>query len=451
MTADLSPGAAAPAQPASLDASTRWRILIYLGALVFLANPGAPYHGLIDLPVSFFLKNKLHLKAHDVATFKLMTGLPLYFAFLFGFARDNWNPFDRRDRGFFMLFGAVTAAIYVGFALSPLSYFSLLVGVTLLTCTYLFVSSALNGLVSTIGQQHVMSGQASSVLNVVGSVAGFTAVLAGGYLSDLMERQTAERAARMLFLTGAAIMALVAAYGAWRPRVVFDNVRAESGPKAHPLADLKRLARHWPIYPALMIWFLWNFAPGGATPLQYYLQNTLHAHDSQWGQWNVLFTAFFIPTFMLYGLLCRRFPLRTLLWWSTVVAVPQFVPLLFVPSVNAALVAAAAMGLMGGLASAAYIDLLIRSCPRGLQGTTLMMSIALYWIVSRFGDLLGTYLYERFGGFKVCVAAITIVYALILPTLLLIPKHLTATADGEVPEGGFHADEEEPLPATVPA
>jgi multiple sugar transport system permease protein len=39
-----------------------------------------------------------------------------------------------------------------------------------------------------------------------------------------------------------------------------------------------------------------------------------------------------------------------------------------------------------------------------------------------------------------CVVAITIVYALILPVLLLVPKRLIETSDGEVPEGGFAAD-----------
>ncbi len=33
--------------------------------------------------------------------------------------------------------------------------------------------------------------------------------------------------------------------------------------------------------------------------------------------------------------------------------------------------------------------------------------------------------------------AITAVYALILPTLLLVPKRLIATPDGVAPEGGF--------------
>ena len=63
-----------------------------------------------------------------------------------------------------------------------------------------------------------------------------------------------------------------------------------------------------------------------------------------------------------------------------------------------------------------------------------MMSVGLYWIASRFGDVLGTNLYDYYGGFAACVVAITVVYALILPTLLLVPKRLIASADGQTPE-----------------
>ena len=94
------------------------------------------------------------------------------------------------------------------------------------------------------------------------------------------------------------------------------------------------------------------------------------------------------------------------------------------------------MGLMGGIATAAFWDLIIRSCPPGLQGTMVMMSTGLNAVVSRFGDLLGTTLYDYYGGFAACVIAITIVYALILPALSLIPKRLIVTADGQVPAPG---------------
>jgi len=419
-----------------LSQSTRRTIFLYLGLLIVLLAFGGPSGGLIDIPISFLLKNRLHLEAHDVAHFRLITAIPLYLSFVFGFIRDVWNPFDMRDRGFMLLFGAISALLYVIFAFTPMTYSMLIVAVVLLTASFLFVASAQNGLTTTIGQQHAMTGQISAVWNVFLSVPTVGALLMGGVLSGMLEAESPDRAIRILFLVGAAIMAAIAFYALWKPRDVFDNVGVEDSTDGHPLKDMKRLLGHWPIYPALLIWLLWNFAPGSTTPLQYHLQNALHATDAQWGQWNAIFAASFIPTYILYGLLCRRFPLKTLLLWGTVAAVPQMVPLLFIHSVTGALIAAVPIGLMGGVATGAYLDLIMRSCPRGLQGSMLMMCGSLYFAVTRFGDVLGTNLYDHYGGFTVCVVAITIVYAMILPALLLVPTSMTARADGHTPEAG---------------
>ena len=418
--------------PANLPYSVRVRIFLYLGLLIVLLAFGAPGSGLIDIPITFLLKNKLHLKAHELADFRLVAAIPLYLSFVFGFIRDSWNPFGMRDRGFMLLFGTVTAGLYVFFAFTPLTYSTFLAAVVILTASFLFVASAQNGLTSTLGQQHVMSGQISAIWNIFASIPTVAALLVGGSLSNILEEKNADQAVRILFLIGAAIMAAIAVYAFWKPRSVFYNVRYKHANAGHPLDDIRRMARHQPIYPALLIWLLWNFAPGSATPLQYYLQNTLGADDAHWGQWNAIFAVSFIPTFMLFGLLCQKLPLRTLLLWGTVIAVPQMVPLLFIHSIGGALIAAVPIGLMGGVATAAYLDLIIRSCPPGLQGTMLMMAAGLNVIVARFGDVLGTNLYDYYGGFAVCVIAITVVYALILPALLLVPKGLIATADGQM-------------------
>jgi hypothetical protein len=48
------------AAPSVLPAGVRTRILIYLGVLLVLLGFGSPGGGLIGLPISFLLKNKLH-------------------------------------------------------------------------------------------------------------------------------------------------------------------------------------------------------------------------------------------------------------------------------------------------------------------------------------------------------------------------------------------------------
>jgi Na+/melibiose symporter-like transporter len=344
------------------------------------------------------------------------------------------------DRGFILLFGSASAVLYAVFAIAPVSYLWLLVAMVLLTSSFLFVSSAQNALASIVGQQHAISGQVSTVWNIAASVPTVAALLIGGVISDALHTRNADEAARALFLFGAAIMTCVAIYAVWKPKGVFDNPSAQRADAPQRLRDLKRLARHSPIYPALIIWLIWNFAPGSATPLQYYLQDTLQAKDSHWGEWNAIFAASFIPTFMVFGLLCQRFPLRSLLWWGTVIAIPQLVPLLFIGSVTGALFAAVPIGLMGGIATAAYLDLIIRSAPSGLQGTMMMLSGSVSYVSARLGDVLGTHLYDHYGGFTACVIAITVAYALILPILLLVPQHLIATADAKDAAAGSNSD-----------
>src|SRR5208283_4716476 len=156
--------------PTDLPLSARWRIFAYLAFLIMILGLGDPNEGLLNLPVSFLLKNKLQLQAHEMANFRLVSALPLYFAAVFGFIRDSWHPFGMRDRGFMILFSLIGCVLDLIFAFTPVSTFSLLAAILTLTTAFLFVSSAQNGLSSTIGQQHVMSGRVSAVWSIFGMV-----------------------------------------------------------------------------------------------------------------------------------------------------------------------------------------------------------------------------------------------------------------------------------------
>ena len=162
-------------------------------------------------------------------------------------------------------------------------------------------------------------------------------------------------------------------------------------------------------------------------------QRAGHASDAVYGYYSAIYLASFIPVFFLYGYLCKKVSLKKLLWWGTVITVPQMIPLALVHSANLALLMAVPIGLMGGVASAAYYDLAMRSCPPGLQGTLMMMVDAVFQLAYRGGDLLGSWIYgsSPANGFLYCVLVTAAVYTLILPVILLVPKELIATADGE--------------------
>jgi hypothetical protein len=414
-----------------LPVAERLRLLGYVGLLLLLINLAAPSGGLIGFPVLFFLKNRLHLSAVAFAQFNLWLGVPLYLSFLFGFLRDRWSPFQAGDRGHLIVFGAACAALYVLLAFVTPTYGILLGGLLAVTATSLIAGSAATGMFTAMGQEHLMTGQASTMANVATMAPTLIGTLLGGYLSQALEGVQADSAARALFLTGAGLMAATALFGGFGPRRAFTRYAPAEPPSL--IADVGRLLRHKPVYPVFFILLFWNFAPALGTVMQYHLANSLHATDSQVGVFYTIYWASNIPTVLLYGYLCQRAPLSRLLFWGTIVAIPQMLPLLWVHTPTEALIAAVPVGLVGGFAYAAYVDLAIRSSPRGLQATMMMLVVTTtFFVAGRFGDLWGTVLYEHAGGFATAVLATTLIYALILPVLLFAPKRLTALADGEV-------------------
>ncbi|MHA6896857.1 MFS transporter [Ralstonia pseudosolanacearum] len=401
--------------------------LLYFGWLTLFIYLATPAGYLLDIQTSYLLKNQLHATATQISIFRLVTGIPVYIAFAFGLARDHWNPLGLRDRGFFLMFAPTTAAALIWMAFSGFSYLGLLVGMLLAMLSSRFVAAAYQGLIALVGQEKLMSGRLSALWNVVSAVPVVAGAFASGYISDHLAPQGA-------FFLVAAFTVLIALLGLWKPISVFGQLYDKPQARgADFIGNVRRLVKHRAMYPAVLICFLWNFAPGSATPLQFYLTNALHASDSVYSYYNGIFAAAFIPTFLLYGWLCKKVSLDRLLWWGTLVAVPQMIPLAFIHSANLALVLAAPIGLMGGVATAAYFDLAMRSCPPGLQGTLMMLVDGVLALSARAGDLLGSWIYNSSPthGFTYCVIATTVVYALILLLIPLTPKTLIATRDGE--------------------
>jgi hypothetical protein len=62
---------------AGLSGRRRVQAFAFGGLLLVLMNFSGPDAGMIDLPVTFFLKNRMHLQANELAVFKLWIGIPL--------------------------------------------------------------------------------------------------------------------------------------------------------------------------------------------------------------------------------------------------------------------------------------------------------------------------------------------------------------------------------------
>jgi len=403
------------------------KIFAYFAPLTLLVYLVMPHGYLLDFATSYMLKDQLHASATQVSLFRLLTAIPVYLSVVFGLTRDLWNPLGLRDRGYFLIFAPITAVVFVWLAYAQLTYTSLFVGMFLVMFFWRFVSAGQWALLALVGQEKLMSGRLSALWNIMSSVPYILGALASGWIAEhLPPRQT--------FMLMVALSLLMFLFAFWKPKAVFAHAYDVPQAKGSDLlGDIKRLLRHRAVYPAVLIMFMFQFAPGSNTPLQFYLTNQLHASDAIYTDYYAIFAVAFIPMFFLYGWLCKKLSLKALLWIGTIITVPQMIPLAMVNSANQALWLALPIGMMGGIAAGAYYDLAMRSCPPGLQGTLMMMVDGMYLLSYRGGDLLGAQIYASSPahGFLYCALATTAVYALILPVILLIPKELIATSDGE--------------------
>jgi MFS family permease len=412
-----------PDVPSVSDNSVmRWEVLFYFAILNVAVGLGSP-QGIASIPISYFLKDRLHLSPVLFAVFIAVISIPVCFGFAFGFLRDRWRNANWGDRQYLLAGAVIAAGMYLWLATTTIDYFKMLSLVFILVVVYVMIFASAQALMTGVAQAYGMTGRLSVIFGIGYFTPAVLSALAGGWL-------VAHMSVRGTFLIAAGVTLVIGLQSFWRLEAAreFESIfgHGEEG-----LAALRRLIHHRPLWPAAAIFFLWNFGPGWGTPMFFHLTEKVRISSELYGTFTALQSAFFLPTTLLYGFLCVRVPLKRLLWWGTLVAILQG-PIMFLAQGPASTIMVAILyGLFGGFANAAYIDLIMRSCPKGLEGSAMMLAqTSTFAIAGNSGNLLGSWIYAR-GGFAWAVIITTLATALIVPVLRSIPPELTATRDGE--------------------
>jgi hypothetical protein len=291
------------------------------------------------------------------------------------------------------------------------------------------LGAAAKGLLTELAQENAMSGRLSVVLLVTPRLISMASNAIGGALAKPSHQQLA-------FLLSAAACLPVMLLAIWKPTGVFVNgneVRARAVPAGIGRA-LKRLAAHRAIYLPAAIVFLWGFAPGWGTPLLFYLTNQVKLSEAVYGNTQAYIGGGTLIASLLYTLLCYRVRLTPLLIFGTFLGVLGCPIFLLIHNVQQAYVISFLAGASMGIALGAYNDLLIRCCPKELEGAALLFVGATSYIAGDTSDIFGSWLYEK-GGFMLALAVSTLFTASIFLVLPFIPKNLTAPREGETPLG----------------
>jgi len=406
----------------SEEATDDSRIVIYFCLLTALVGLAAP-SGLAGLPVAFFLKDHLKLDAERLALFGLVANIPLLVGFVFGFIRDR-HLFGLQDRGYLILGALIAMLCYVWLFGASLTYMSLLIAILITNSAFQIVSTSVQASMTIAGQRRLMTGTLSGLSYAALVLPQVFTAVAGGWLAKRVSP-------RATFLIVAAVTAGIV-YAAFQPTLEMAEGPPSSKPRFRDnLGAMRALLRHRSLRLVIAILFLNLFSPGWFTPLLYHFTGQLKMTSEGYGTFiAVLFGAQAMGA-IFYARICKRMTLEELLWLTTLFNIVVTPLPYWVHNFSQAMLVASMAGLVFGLANGAYFDLLMRSCPKDLEGTARMMGFSAFFIAQFGADLLGSVLYEH-NGFGLCMAMSTAATGLIFPMLLLIPRGLIAAREGEL-------------------
>jgi hypothetical protein len=400
-------------------------LLVWLYTIVLMGLYNLAVAGLISVPVSFIYMNDLHLTAVQQSSFGLYTDAPYFIGFVFGFLRDRWRPGGKGDRGYFFAVPILMAAVYVWMAYAPHTAGVLIFGQILIAILASVLGAAAQGLLAAIAKDFGMTGRLAVVALVTVRGSWIYQNVVGGWLDRPKNHA-------LPFLISALVCLTVMLMAFWRPRAIFrsgDEVFVSVIPEG-AVAATKRLLRHKAIYLPAIVLFLWEFAPGWGTPLLRYLTQDVHLSEMAFANSQGYLRGATVLSALCYSFLCRYVRFKPMLNIGTTLGVIGAPAFLLIHNAGQANVVSFIAGLCCGIALASYYDLLVRCCPKELEGVAFMLTYGLFTFAGDISDVLGSYLYQH-GGFQLALEISTAGNALIFIPIALLPRLISEPQEGD--------------------
>lgn len=205
----LAQAAQVPAPGAVADSHAPRAIVSYFLILFLSIGLGTPT-GIAAIPITYYLKDALHLSPVELAMFVAIASIPAYFGFVPGFIRDRFRPRPMGDRAYLLAGATVALGAYLYLALaSTIDYRGLLYATLIAGIAYLTVIAAAQAMMTGVAQARLMSGRLSVVSGLGTYVPAVISALLGGWL-------VAHLTPRATFIIAAGVTAAIAAQSLWR-------------------------------------------------------------------------------------------------------------------------------------------------------------------------------------------------------------------------------------------
>ena len=378
-------GSDPPARSASQDA---WRVGLLLAVVYLSQGLGKPDAGLIAQPIRSLLSD-WGRDAAEIATFSALLATPWSFKPLFGLIADSLPLGRSSRRNYLLILSGIAAVGLLGLAIDPVAEGStgqLAARLILPALALPFADVVADAILVERGQALGQTGRFQAVQWACLGLAEVVAGVGGGRLSE----GDREPWAFGISGVGAALTCCLV----W----AFLRLPTRTAPAGGPrpaFAAIGRASRDRRLLGAIGFLFLWNFNPFSYDVLYVHLTRELGWGERTFGAFVSWVSAAEIATCVGYGVLCRRFTIRTLIRASVVLGVLSTLAYLALVDRRLAVPVALAVGLAYMTATLILMDLAARVCPPEAAGTTFATLMAVQNLSTTLSIYLGGGWYER--------------------------------------------------------
>ena len=396
-------------------------MLVGIGYLFFVFSD--PQDGIMALTIKVILKNQLHLEPTKIASFFAIASMAWYFKPLAGLLTDNFPLLGTRRKGYLVVSALLAGVRWIVLAIIPTSYGLMLTLLVIINIGLVIGQTTLGGMLVQYGQEYKATGQMSAMRNASENLALLVSALVSGWIASHFVRPG-------MAIAGVVLFVLVGFFVKFHhePRVTISNTEAAKA----TLLQFKKLFSSRTLWIATVFWMLVRFNPGFQTPLFFHQTDHLKLSLEFIGFLKFINFGTALIGCLAYIYLCRKYPLRTLLYFGVTLSVLSvFCFLGYNSKLGAGLVESAA-GLGTGMAGLAILDLLARSTPKGCEALGYALIFSFGNISLYTSDFFGASWFEKFGNsFTPMVWINSGTSALVLLAIPFLPKSLVAHTDGQ--------------------
>ncbi len=384
--------------------------------------------GIVKLAMKFILKDQLHLDPTKIASFFAIASVAWYFKPLAGLLTDNFPFLGTRRKGYLVASALMAGIFWIALAMIPKEYGSMLTLLVIVNIGLVIGQTTLGGMLVQYGQEYKATGQMSSIRNIAENLGVLLSALISGWIALHFIGPGIAMAGVLMF-----VLALFFAKYHREPKVTIRNTEAVKG----TLLQFKKLFTSRTMWIATVFWMLVRFTPGFQTPLFFHQSNHLKLSPEFIGFLSFINAGTALIGSLAYIYLCRKYPLRSLLYFGVTLSVLSAFCYLGYNSQTGAILVESAAGLGTGMAFLAILDLLARSTPKGCEALGYALIFSFGNISLQMSDVWGSTWFEKFGNsFTPMVWINSGTSALVLLAIPFLPKILVSHTDGHHAEVG---------------